>query len=628
MRDRGRSAAALALALAAAVLAGCASLEPLLADLSGRPLAPAGEAADAPEVQGRADPADPKATYTLEVRAPQPLQDLLAKHLDLARFRDTQASGGVTRLELDRLIAAAPAQARSIAETEGYFDAKVRVTRDQAEVPRVLVVVDPGPRARVQEVGVGVLGPLLEAMQAGDERATDVATSLLEQWPLAQGDPFTQDAWNAAKLSTLARLQARGYASARLASSSAVVNADTREVRLNVEYESGPLFRLGHLRIDGLAHYDEDAVHNLLDFTAGQPYTETLLADWQRHLQRSELFEAALVELQVDPAQADAATVIVTLREMPRQQVTVGVGYSSDTGARATLDYIHRQPFGLRAVSTNKFEIGNQKNLFSTQLISYPLPDHYRDVIGIELERLDQDDEVRTSASLRLGRNQDRDSFARQYFVAVQSATVESAAPKTSAQAVSLNYNWVTRHIDSIALPTRGTVLAIETAGGYTYKTLAETGPFARGVATMTGYHPLGGEWNLQWRLQGGEVFAASATGIPDTLLFRAGGQDSVRGYGYRSLGPVVNGAVTSGRMLFTSSIELARPILDRLPSLWGAVFVDAGNASDSWSSMRPVFGVGPGIRWRSPVGALRVDVAYAVEDRRWRLEVSVGIAP
>jgi translocation and assembly module TamA len=628
MRARGRTAAVLALALAASVLAGCASLEPLLADLSGRPLAPAGEAADAPEVHARADPGDPTATYTLEVRAPQPLQDLLAKHLDLARFRDAQASGGVTRLELDRLIASAPAQARAIAETEGYFDAKVSVTRDRAEVPRVLVVVDPGPRVHVVEVGVGVRGPLLEAMQAGDERATDVATSLLEQWPLAQGDPFTQDDWNAAKFSTLARLQARGYASARLASSSAEVNADAREARLLVEYDSGPLFRLGHLRIVGLANYDEDAVHNLLDFTAGQPYTETLLASWQRHLQRSELFEAALVELQVDPAQADTATVIVTLREMPRQQVTVGVGYSSDTGARATLDYIHRQPFGWRAVSTSKFEIGNQRNLVSSQLISYPLPDHYRDVIGVELERLDQDDEVRTSANLRLGRNQDRDDFARQYFVAVQSATVESAAPKTSAQAVSLNYNWVTRHIDSIALPTRGTVLAIETAGGYTYKTLAETGPFARGLATMTGYHPLGGDWNLQWRLQGGEVFARSATGVPDTLLFRAGGQDSVRGYGFRSLGPVVNGAVTSGRMLFTSSVELARPILDRLPSLWGAVFVDAGNASDSWSSMRPVFGVGPGIRWRSPVGALRVDVAYAVEDRRWRLEVSLGIAP
>ena len=62
--------------------------------------------------------------------------------------------------------------------------------------------------------------------------------------------------------------------------------------------------------------------------------------------------------------------------------------------------------------------------------------------------------------------------------------------------------------------------------------------------------------------------------------------------------------------------------------ALWGAVFIDAGNASDSWRSMRPVYGVGPGIRWRSPVGALRVDFPYAVEDRRWRVEISLGIAP
>ena len=185
-----------------------------------------------------------------------------------------------------------------------------------------------------------------------------------------------------------------------------------------------------------------------------------------------------------------------------------------------------------------------------------------------------------------------------------------------------------TRHIDSIALPTRGTVLSVETAGGYTYKTIAETGAFARGVVTLNGYQPLGDAWNLQWRLQGGEVFASSATGIPDTLLFRAGGQDSVRGYGYRDLGPVINGAVTSGRMLFTASLELARPIVASLPALWGAVFVDAGNAANSWSSMRPVYGVGPGLRWRSPVGALRIDIPYAVEDRRWRLEVSLGIAP
>ena len=101
-----------------------------------------------------------------------------------------------------------------------------------------------------------------------------------------------------------------------------------------------------------------------------------------------------------------------------------------------------------------------------------------------------------------------------------------------------------------------------------------------------------------------------------------------MRGYGFRDLGPVVNGAVTSGRILFTASIEVARPIVESLPTLWGAVFVDAGNASNSWQSMRPVYGVGPGIRWRSPVGALRLDIPYAVETRSWRFEVSLGIAP
>jgi translocation and assembly module TamA len=603
------------------MLAGCASLEPLLADITGKPVQQADEPAE------EALPAQPD-VYTLEVRAPEPLRGVLEKHLDLARFRDARVAGAVTPLELDRLIAAAPAQARALAETEGYFDAQAKATRDRAEVPRVVVEVDPGPRARIDEVGLTVEGPLLEAQRSGDALAGDTVAMLLEQWPLQRGEPFTQSSWAAAKSSTLARLRAQGYPMAQWQSTSATVDPVARRVELSLSVSSGPLFRVGYLRIVGLSRYDEAVVHNLLDFRPGEPYTEALLAQWQRHLQKSELFEAAVVELQVDPAQAEAATVIVTLREMTKQQTTIGVGYSSDTGARATLDHMNRQPFGWNVVVTNKFEIGNQKNAWTGQVITHPLPDHYRDLVSASYEKLDQNDELRTSASLRLGRNQDTDDYGRQYFFALQRAIVESAAPTTSASAASLNYNWVTRKIDSIALPTIGTVFSVETAGGYAFHTTESSGPFARALGRVTGYRPLGGNWNLQWRLEAGEVFANSDVGIPDTLLFRAGGQDSVRGYGYRDLGPVENGVVTSGRMLFTSSVELARPVSSALPSIWGALFVDAGNAANSWQQMRPVVGVGPGIRWRSPVGALRVDLAYGVEPRKWRLEVSLGIAP
>ena len=603
------------------MFAGCAGLEALRADIAGRPVE---KAADSTE---EAAPPQPD-VYTLEVRAPQPLRDVLEKHLDLARFRDARVAGAVTLLELDRLVAAAPAQARALAETQGYFDARVTAARDRAAVPHAIVEVDPGPLARVHEVGLAVEGPLLEAHRSGDTLARDTTALLLEQWPLQRGEPFTQSSWASAKNSTLARLRALGYPLAQWQSTLATVDPATHRVELNLTAGSGPLFRVGNLRIVGLSRYDESAVHNLLDFKPGEPYTEALLARWQRHLQKSELFEAAMVELQIDPAQAEAATVIVTLREMTKQQTTVGVGYSSDTGARATLDHMNRQPFGWNVVVTNKFEIGNQKNAWTGQVITHPLPDHYRDLVSAGYEKLDQNNELRTSASLRLGRNQDTDDYGRQYFFALQRAVVESAAPTRSASAASLNYNWVTRKIDSIALPTLGTVYSVETAGGYAFHTTESSGPFARALGRVTGYRPLGGNWNLQWRLEAGEVFANSEVGIPDTLLFRAGGQDSVRGYGYRDLGPIENGVVTSGRMLFTSSVELARPISSALPSVWGAVFVDAGNAANSWQQMRPVVGVGPGIRWRSPVGALRVDLAYGVEPRKWRLEVSLGIAP
>jgi len=114
---------------------------------------------------------------------------------------------------------------------------------------------------------------------------------------------------------------------------------------------------------------------------------------------------------------------------------------------------------------------------------------------------------------------------------------------------------------------------------------------------------------------------------VPDPILFRAGGDDSVRGYGYRTLGPTIDGAVASGRMLATGSIEVAHPISPRYPSLWWATFLDAGNAADRWADLHAVLGYGVGMRWRSPVGPLKVDVAYGQAVQQVRLHVGVGIA-
>ena len=79
--------------------------------------------------------------------------------------------------------------------------------------------------------------------------------------------------------------------------------------------------------------------------------------------------------------------------------------------------------------------------------------------------------------------------------------------------------------------------------------------------------------------------------------------------------------------MLLTASAEVARPISPRYPAVWWAAFVDAGQSANSWSELRPVYGYGIGLRWRSPVGPLRVDLAYGEAVRKVRMHVSVGIA-
>jgi translocation and assembly module TamA len=197
----------------------------------------------------------------------------------------------------------------------------------------------------------------------------------------------------------------------------------------------------------------------------------------------------------------------------------------------------------------------------------------------------------------------------------------------TKAIALSLNYSGVWRDLDSVVLPTQGVSLSGQVGAGHSHGSNADPGPFARLYARFTGYLPVGKVWYGQARVEFGQVFLRPNMVVPESQQFRAGGDDSVRGYSYRSLGPIVDGSVGSGNVMYTGSVELARPFVDSMPSLWGAVFVDAGNAGNSFDHLDPAVGLGVGLRWRSPVGPLRLDWAYGRQVHRSRLHFSIGIA-
>lgn len=614
--------------LATVCLWGCANLNP------DAPAPPPPE--NTPQAQA-AEPAAPAASaasapatvaYRVAVNAPDNLRRLLLTYLDLARFQNAPQTEGITNAELIRLTAASPSQARSLLETEGYFNATISVTRVDPpdETPLITLNVGPGPRTLIGQWELTVTGELKTRIDAGDADAIDLIERLRRRWPLDEGKPFSQSAWNSAKNGTLAQLRAEGYAAAKAGETTAHIDAKTNEAMLAVELQSGPLFILGELHVEGLKRYNEEGIRNVADFGPGTPYSEKRLYDYQERLLKLNLFNTVAVSIEPDEAHAKAVPVMVRVTEQSQQQAVAGVGFSDNTRERLTLEHRHLRPFGLAVQMRNKFELGRTQRTWEGELLSDPGDAQYRKLLAGGVSRLDTDTDTTFSWKARAGRTVYTERIERLIFAELLSSTVTNGLGEFTSRALSGNYNWTWRDVDDLILPTRGLTTVIQGAGGYALAETAQDGPFARIYTRNTLYWPLPGSWYTQTRLEVAEVFAKDAVGIPDTLLFRAGGDESVRGYGYRDLGPYVGGVLTSGRQLLTGSFEIARPFSLSRPSLWWAVFVDAGNAVNEWKDYDPAVGYGLGVRWRSPVGPLRIDWAYGREVRKGRLHFSVGI--
>ena len=613
----------------------------------------------------------------LEVVAPSELRKLLEKHLDLARaIADQQAAaanrpGGarppaapasaasgsasadssieISDVEWSRLIAAAPAQARTLVQPEGYFLAKARVERQGRQVRLTL---DPGPIARVEKLVIEFQGGLGDSLEKRERRASELHDQLIENWALPVGAAFRNDVWSGAKSAVIGRLRAEGYAAASWSGTSAEVissddpdSTEAPKVHIFAVADSGPLFRAGggpeSIAITGLAFHEAERVRALAGFEEGAPLTETRLLDYQERLLRTGLFDQVAVSLDPDAALVGQSRVLVQIKEAPLQNATTGLGYGTNTGPRATLEYTHRRVFGWAATARNKFELGRDRKAWDGEISAHPNAKMQRYLVGGTYELLKTDEDRVISQRVRLGRSEDLPRHERLAFVELErsnecSYSDGACIDALTLKAVSANLHNTWRRLDNAVLPTRGATLNVQVGAGWAtgsaptlpVEQRPASGPFTRLYGRATGYLPLPNGFFSEARLELGGVLTKHEVVVPDSQRFRAGGDDSVRGYDYRTLAPATpEGGVTGGKLLFTASAELAHPVSKDLPSVWWATFIDAGRAADSVQELKPALGYGVGARWRSPVGPLKLDLAYGQELKQWRVHLSVGIA-
>ena len=570
--------------------------------------------------------------FDIRVEAPEDIRNLLERHLQLERFR---AVTDIEEAELARLMVLADSDVRNLLGTLGYFNSDVQISRSPVSTPptrpTILVKVVPGPTTRTAQTTMRFNGDIATS---ADADATRLQDSIKQNWRLLPGQPFTQDGWDAAKTQALRQLVARRYPAGKISYSLADIDPPAHAATLTLEMDSGPLYRLGELKVSGLERYDPVLVPRLARLNPGDIYDQRKLVEAQQRLAGSGYFDSAYVLVDPD-SDPNAAPVTVQVREAKLQKVVLGVGLTTDTGPRASIEHTHNRVPGLDWRAVTKLQLDSKLPLAQTEWTSLPDADNWRWVTLARVARMDDDELVTDSQTLRFGRVQIGDRIDRSNYLQYDRATVSASGPASTlgdarlgdGSALSLNYGWTGRYFDSLPFPSRGYGLGFDVGGGTTMG--ANRQPFVRAVGRWMGIAPLE-RGRIAMRAEGGAVVVTNDAAMPATQLFRTGGDTTVRGYGLRDIGIALpNGLTGPGHYMAVASAEWQRPILSGgLPTDWeSTLFVDAGNVADSATDLQRniAVGVGAGARWKSPIGPLQIDLAYGVKTQQIRLHVSVG---
>jgi translocation and assembly module TamA len=553
--------------------------------------------------------------FRVDLEAPAKLRDLLERHLDVVR---RSAEKELVAAEVRRLYARAPEQIRQLVATEGYFSPRIDATLDDQSTEWTLrFVIDPGMRAVVRAVDLKFEGDV----EVPSPHNVDRLARLRAEWKLEPGMPFRSEDWEAAKRETLQELTVFLYPTAKLVDSRATVDPETGAVDLFAEFDSGPAFTVGELRVTGLTRYQTSIVEGMNNISPGSPYSEDQLVRFQQRLQNSGYFSSVSVRVDPDPAQPTDTPIIVDVIERKTQRVAFGLGYGTDYGPRAQIDYQHVNlfdrawRFNVRSIADTK-----QQSLFAN--LYFPTEQGgIRNGVDATIQSSDIQNQVTQTYAVAVKRQNFQEWRESLTGLQYQWQDVEVGGfPSTQNRALSLNREVILRQVDNLLNPTSGYFATLQVNGAT--KAVLSDQNFLRVYGRGVYFYPITDKDSLVLRSEIGVTFAPNTTGIPTDFLYRTGGSQTVRGYAYQSLGVKQGDAVVGGRYLFVGSVEYIHWVLDS----WGAAaFIDTGNAWDDFQRITLVRGYGLGVRWRSPVGALSADVSYGEATNEVRLDFTIG---
>jgi translocation and assembly module TamA len=543
--------------------------------------------------------------------AERALLDNLRSHLALAAEPCDAPAWRVRRL-----FARAERDLEPALRAFGYYRARIDKDLEFGEdCWRAQLTVDIGERVRVRSRVVDVQG------DAADDPAL---ADLLSALPQAEGDPLHHGNYEEIKARLREFAAARGYLDFRLQRHELRVYPDESAAEIEIRADSGPRYRLGELRFGDLP-FEEDFVRRLVALDSGKPYRAADLTGLDRRLSDSGYFGRVEVLPRRDEAAEGTVPIELVLEAAPRHVWRAGVGYATDTGPRLSLGY------STRYVNRRGHRFDSEMRLSPVEsglTADYLIPGHDPNTehytFGLRLLRDDTKSAESDSVTVFGRYTRRHGDWTVVRFLELLHESSEIGTERERQTLLMPGVRLQRTRADDLRRTHQGYRVSLELRGAHDDLLSSTTLLQLRGSAK--GIHRFGDSGRITVRADAGGTLVDDTTELPASLRFFAGGDNSVRGYAYESLGPRdANGQVVGGRHLLVGSVEYEHPVAGE--DWWGAAFVDAGNAFDP-GEFEVKVGYGVGLRWYSPVGRVRLDLAFPRDTERddWRLHFALGV--
>lgn len=516
--------------------------------------------------------------------------------------------------EMRRLHRGVPAEIRLILEPLGYYSPEIESALIETEgIWHASYIVTLGEPVRVYSVSVGVNGP---------GSGLSFFSDLGEQFPLQDGAVLNHQQYESGKKQILQLARTKGFVEARFEKS------EIRVHRANLQADIDLLLNTGHQFLFGKTHSSQEIIKpellsRYLPYKEGDPYSLRTLTRLQSILYNTGFFSGVNVEPEFDKIREQRVPVALTLTPALRNRYSLGLGYGTDTGIRGKMEWRNR----LFNDSGHKVHTSLQLSEKISMIgASYEIPvaDPRYDALQYAGSwASEQWDNTQTNL-LSVVAALSHTGPVYQYGAAFEVRDEKYEVGVTSGSSFLLlpRVSWGVVIAENRIKTEDGWRFSVEVKG--TDKSLLSDATFVQAQAGVKGIRTLFDKWRLIGRFTLGGTAVDSIDDLPPSLRFYAGGDQSVRGYAYKGIGPVdASGTVVGGRYLMAGSMEVER----RINETWSAaVFYDTGQAMDSMN-VDLKQSVGLGGRIALPFGQIRLDVAFplAEEDFSYRFHLNVG---